>query len=50
MRISVKKSNTVKISFKGKLNMKQEVTLSENDAKKLGALLASGKSGDMETE
>jgi len=50
MKISIQKNDLISIKFQGKINMKQEIMLSKNDAKKLGKLLTSGESTSFETE
>ena len=50
MKITVENIEKVQIKFEGKVNMSQEVSLSKEDAKKLGDILSSDKSESFETQ
>lgn len=49
MKITVSSNEKVHIVFEGKINMKQEVVLEQDDAKKLSNILLEG-SGNFDTK
>jgi len=50
MKITVENIEKVQIKFEGKVNMSQEVSLSKEDAKKLGDILSNDQSESFETQ
>lgn len=50
MRIAVNIAEKVNILFEGLINMKQEITINKEDAKKLGKILLSDKSEEFNTK